>query len=470
MLPLSLLNYVTESSFWFCRPDERLPRANKRFLSAIIRNTDEHNKAILRAQAETAQEARARKEEEERIERRARAKEATEAERLRRLMGSSRRRDDNSDRWENRKRRSSRERLGDEKSAGSNSHRKRKHRSHSKSPPLSESDSGRPSNSSRHRDDDRVYTRHNSHSISKDPADRDRKRTHKVYDDDEPPRRRRRRSKSGSASPGRDNSLRPRPLESTYNNEHEGKEGKMDKGKAVDRTSLNSDSLPSRGQSLKISDSAGDDVERTVSSKSSRRHSRSLERTNSPSSSRPSPRPADLSSQFKSRKSVQVSPVPPASPTLSEEEDIMRLRPRRHQRKLSEKTSRDGKKASRTSLPTSRSPSPEFSSKMDKYFDASYDPRLDTGPLTLPNIPSSGLIDGSEFEGWEAMLEVVRQRREDRAERKRLERLGILPDDKVKKEKKALQDSGAWTMDAGVSVLDIKYSKRGAVREWDMGK
>lgn len=381
-------------------------------------------------------------------------------------MGSSRRRDDKTDRWENRKRRSSRERHGDEKSAGSNSHRKRKRHSHSESPPLSESDSGRPSNSRGHRDDDRVYTRHNSHSRSKDPADRDRKRSHKVYDDDEPPRRRRRRSESRSASPGRDNSLRRRPLESTHN-EHERKERKMDKGKAVDRTSLNSDSLPSRGQSLKISDSA---VERAVSSKSSRRHSRSQERTNSPSSSRPSPRPADLSSQFKSRKSVQVSPVPPASPTLSEEEDIMRLRPRRHQRKLSEKTSRDRKKALRTSLPTSRSPSPEFSSKMDKYFDASYDPRLDTGPLTLPNIPSSGLIDGSEFEGWEAMLEVVRQRREDRAERKRLERLGILPDDKVKKEKKALQDSGAWTMDAGVSVLDIKYSKRGAVREWDMGK
>lgn len=107
---------------------------------------------------------------------------------------------------------------------------------------------------------------------------------------------------------------------------------------------------------------------------------------------------------------------------------------------------------------------------MDKYFDASYDPRLDTGPLVLPNIPSTGLIDGAEFEGWEAMLDIVRQRREDRAERKRLERLGLLPDDKAKKEKKSLKESGAWTMDAGVSVLDIKYNKRGAVREWDMGK
>lgn len=260
------------------------------------------------------------------------------------------------------------------------------------------------------------------------------------------------------------------PLASTHDSEHEPKEKKLDKGKAVDKPSLNSDSLSSMGQSLKIADSAGDNIERNMTSKSSRRHSRSLERTNSPSSSRPSPRPSDLTSQFKTRKSGQLSPVPPASPTLSEEEDIERLRPRRHRRKLPEQTSRDTTGASRTAHPTSRSPSPEFSSKMDKYFDASYDPRLDTGPLTLPNIPSSGLIDGAEFEGWEAMLEIVRQRREDRAERKRLERLGILPDDKGKKEKKTLQDSGAWTMDAGVSVLDIKYNKRGAVREWDMGK
>ena len=107
---------------------------------------------------------------------------------------------------------------------------------------------------------------------------------------------------------------------------------------------------------------------------------------------------------------------------------------------------------------------------MDKYFESSYDPRLDTGPLTLPSIPSTGLIDGAEFEGWEAMLEVVRQRREDRAERKRLERLGLLPSDKEKPNKKTLGDSGAWTMDTGVSVMDIKYDKRGAVREWDMGK
>ena len=73
------------------------PKANKRFLSSIIQNTHEHNQAVIKAQAETAQEFREEREEQERKERRARANEATEAGRLRRLMGGSRRTDD--DKW-----------------------------------------------------------------------------------------------------------------------------------------------------------------------------------------------------------------------------------------------------------------------------------------------------------------------------------------------------------------------------------
>jgi hypothetical protein len=109
---------------------------------------------------------------------------------------------------------------------------------------------------------------------------------------------------------------------------------------------------------------------------------------------------------------------------------------------------------------------------MDKYFHESYDPRLDVAPLsTTPNVPATGLIDDAEFDGWDAMLELIRVRREDKAEKKRLERLGIVPD-KVKKKKGSLETSGMgdrWS-EAGTSVMDIQYSKRGAVREWDMGK
>lgn len=168
---------------------------------------------------------------------------------------------------------------------------------------------------------------------------------------------------------------------------------------------------------------------------------------------------ADLSSQFKLRKTTRESPPPPASPTLSEEEDIERFRPRK-------------KLTAVNSLKPPGSPS-SLPSKMDKYFEESYDPRLDTGPMTVPTIPNTGLIDGPEFESWEAMLDIIRQRREDKAERKRLQRLGLLPD-KEKKEKKVKEkiekSSDAWSMDTGTSIMDIQYSKKGAVREWDMGK
>lgn len=64
-------------------------------------------------------------------------------------------------------------------------------------------------------------------------------------------------------------------------------------------------------------------------------------------------------------------------------------------------------------------------SKMDRYFEDTYDPRLDVAPLALPAIPATGLISDAEFAGWDAMLEVIRQRREDKEEKKRLDRWGI---------------------------------------------
>ena len=181
--------------------------------------------------------------------------------------------------------------------------------------------------------------------------------------------------------------------------------------------------------------------------------------TTEPSSSKTSlkPSPFDLSSQFESRKAKAASPQPPASPTLSEEEDIERLRPRRRKRPFS---------------PDFNPPSTqEISSKMDKYFEQSYDPRLDTGPMAMPEVPATGLVEGAEFESWDAMLDIIRQRREDKAERKRLERAGLIPSrDKDREKATKPSSSEAWTMDAGTSALDIKYTKRGAVREWDVGK
>ena len=105
---------------------------------------------------------------------------------------------------------------------------------------------------------------------------------------------------------------------------------------------------------------------------------------------------------------------------------------------------------------------------MDKYFEESYDPRLDVAPLALPTIPATGLISDAEFAGWDAMLEVIRLRRQDREDKKALERWGGGKDKDKDKDKGGERDRSG--KEEGVSALDIKYKKRGSVREWDMGK
>jgi hypothetical protein len=100
---------------------------------------------------------------------------------------------------------------------------------------------------------------------------------------------------------------------------------------------------------------------------------------------------------------------------------------------------------------------------MDRYFEESYDPRLDVAPLSAPTIPSTGLIGDAEFAGWDAMLELIRQRRQDKEDKKRLERWGV-DKDSTKKKKESEQPSDS------VDIMSIKYKKRGSVREWDLGK
>jgi len=102
---------------------------------------------------------------------------------------------------------------------------------------------------------------------------------------------------------------------------------------------------------------------------------------------------------------------------------------------------------------------------MDKYFEESYDPRLDVAPLTVPAVPKTGLINDAEYAAWDAMLELLRQRREDKEEKKRLEKLGFDTSDKKVPTSK-LKNPG----DGGESIMCIEYKKRGSVREWDLGK
>lgn len=101
---------------------------------------------------------------------------------------------------------------------------------------------------------------------------------------------------------------------------------------------------------------------------------------------------------------------------------------------------------------------------MDKYFEDSYDPRLDVAPLSIPTVPKTGLINDSEYEAWDAMLELLRQRREDKEEKKRLEKLGFHTSDKKIPTPKLKYSEG------GDSVMEIEYKKKGSIREWDLGK
>lgn len=115
--------------------------------------------------------------------------------------------------------------------------------------------------------------------------------------------------------------------------------------------------------------------------------------------------------------------------------------------------------------PTSPPPLPaHLPSKMDRYFEDSYDPRLDVAPLAVPSIPSTGLIDDADFAGWDAMLEVIRRRREDKEEKRQLERMGV---GKEKEREKGKEKEGKGEV---TDIMAIEYKKRGAVREWDLGK
>lgn len=102
---------------------------------------------------------------------------------------------------------------------------------------------------------------------------------------------------------------------------------------------------------------------------------------------------------------------------------------------------------------------------MDKYFEDSYDPRLDVTPLSIPAVPKTGLINDAEYEAWDAMLELLRQRREDKEEKKRLEKLGFNTSDKKIPTSKLKKYS-----EGGDNIMGIEYKKQGSVREWDLGK
>jgi hypothetical protein len=111
---------------------------------------------------------------------------------------------------------------------------------------------------------------------------------------------------------------------------------------------------------------------------------------------------------------------------------------------------------------------------MDKYFEESYDPALDVGPSSGAGRGKNGeygFVQPGDFAGWDHMLEVVKQRNIDRAERKKREKEsgGKSKDKKKKGREDPVVDQWKASGD-DTNLMDIVYKKRGAMREWDMGK
>ncbi|PPQ99537.1 hypothetical protein CVT24_005327 [Panaeolus cyanescens] len=404
--------------------DSNAPRPNKRFLTSIIKSTDEHNKSVLRAQAQAAQEIKREREEQDRRERRARAAEAAEAERLRRSgkSSSSKRRrspdanDEAWDRWDGRtapRRKISRnwESWDGEDSEEEEEKRRKRRRSRSRSNERTIARSRSPPR--RNRDDDKEEGPSNRrrHDHSKHESSRLRSDRHNKDDSS----RRRRKS-------------------------HERSDKHSRRSRSPSNSTANYDSSRKRRRSLSPDNSLQDKA-----SNKHRKQSPDRIRTKEPSNGNTSSHDSTSAKVTASGSSKSISKLCPSVGSAS------------------------------------RSPSPgpepaiQLPSKMDRYFEESYDPRLDVEPLSAPQVPSSGLINNAEFEGWDAMLELIRVRRADKEEKKRLERLGLLPKDKGKGSKKKSSATTTTSVapdkwGAEVSVMDIEYAKRGSVREWDVGK
>ncbi|KAG8836344.1 hypothetical protein FRC17_005630 [Serendipita sp. 399] len=369
-------------------------KTNKRFLSSIIKSTDEHNKAILKAQADAAYEVKQQREQEDRRERMKRAQEAVAARLGRSESPWSAREDEGRHR---RRRSTSRERR-DRNADSSRKDRKRSRGDHSEAidDELQKTKKQRreyyspggqsPSSSSRRRREDRDYHRdtetHTSH----------RSRRRGVDQEEESHRRRRRRDRSRSRSPS------PR------------------------RTNHR------RSRSPKAIDDQGSD---SKSSFKGKRHDDVQE-------------PA-LEHQ---EPSVTTSKVKLKSQSKHVEDD--------HDEVVSDADSEIGP------FPADHEKTlREYSSKMDKYFKSDYDPRLDVAPAA-----SDGFIPPGAFDNWDWMLQVVRARREEKEERKRLEKL--YKSDPLKKDSdKPASASRAADIE---ELMNMQYTKRGGTREWDEGK
>ncbi|CEQ39413.1 SPOSA6832_00950, partial [Sporobolomyces salmonicolor] len=137
-------------------------------------------------------------------------------------------------------------------------------------------------------------------------------------------------------------------------------------------------------------------------------------------------------------------------------------------------------------------PFPSPSRAMDKYFSPTYDPRFD---FTLDAVtdPSTGLVGDAGFDAWDGMISLVKARKEDKKEKewrekeerrrerdqKRKEREERRRERKRRRRGEGSSASGSGSESDGevgprydpkTGLMEVKYAKQGATREWDLGK
>ncbi|CAE6472860.1 unnamed protein product [Rhizoctonia solani] len=345
--------------------DSSVPKTNKRFLSSLVKNVSDHNKVIIQAQAEAAEQVKEAKRHEEMRDRRRRAEEATDNRmRVQRLFSQGLRNSGES--WRDRDRR------------------------------RDEGRSERRSRSPRRRDRDSRKTP-SPRRRSRSPRRRSRSPTRKhrsSRDERKSEHKHRKRDRSESAEDERSSKRRP------------------DRKRDSECSRDDSDGDSKRGPKEKGKDKVDSDYLQGGSSLT----------------------PEPVNTLPTSRRSTR-SPSPSLFPSDPE----------------------------------------TYSSKMDKYFSPSYDPRLD---VDQPSVNKTGLLEGAQWEGWEGMLELMRLRAQDKEEKKRREREDRQKDkfDRKRAKEKGLSSFSNLSSSAipdstdAVGLMDMKYKKRGAVKEWDLAK
>ncbi|CAE6414387.1 unnamed protein product [Rhizoctonia solani] len=352
--------YLPQSGY----ADSTAPKTNKRFLNNLVKNVSDHNKVIIQAQAEAAEQVKEERRQEEMKDRRRRAEEAVDDRmRVQRLFSQGLR--SSGDSWKDRDRRRD-EGRSDRRSRSP----KRRDRDSRRSPsPRRRSRSPRRRSRSPSR-------KHRSTRDERKSDHKHRKRDRSLSDDDDRSTKRRSDRKRDSER-------------SKHDSDTDRKRSRKDKGKdKVDEDRKGGSSLTP-------------ELSGPLPTTSSRRSTRS-----------------------------------PSPPYIGPSEDTT------------------------------------YSSKMDKYFAPSYDPRLD---VEQPTMNKSGLLEGPQWDGWEGMLELMRLRAQDKEEKKRREREDREKDkfDRKRAKEKGVSNTTSTTVlepTGEIGLMDMKYKKRGAVKEWDLAK